>query len=242
MVHVPAGTFLMGEGREEHEVLLPDYRIGKFPVANAEYERFIAAHGYRDKRWWTEAGWLEIGEKQSAPRFWQDARFNKPNQPVMGLSWYECVAYCRWLSEETGRLWRLPTEAEWEKGARGVEGNIFPWGNEFDASRLNGRGPPDQQVCTSTPVGVYPTGVSRFGLFDCVGNVWEWCATRWKKSYPYDSGQDEWQAEYLQGQNLRVLRGGSWYDTREATRCTHRFKFQPYGWNDRGGFRLVSPA
>jgi formylglycine-generating enzyme required for sulfatase activity len=242
MTTIPAGKFLMGEGSEQHEVFLPDYRIGKYPVTNAEYRRFIDAGGYRDKSWWTDAGWLEIGQKQTEPRFWRDTRFNKPAQPVIGLSWYECVAYCRWLSSETGALWRLPTEAEWEMGARGSAGHLFPWGNEFDPDRLNGRGPRDRQVCTSTPVGIYPTGVSPFGLFDCVGNVWEWCATRWKKPFPYDTGHDEWQPDYLQGQNLRVLRGGSWYDTKEATRCTHRFKFQPYGWNDRGGFRLVSPA
>jgi formylglycine-generating enzyme required for sulfatase activity/class 3 adenylate cyclase len=242
MTSIPAGKFLMGEGSEQHENFLPDYRIGKYPVTNAEYRRFIDAGGYRDKSWWTDAGWLEIGQKQTEPRFWRDTRFNKPAQPVIGLSWYECVAYCRWLSSKTGERWRLPTEAEWEKGARGTAGNLFPWGNDFDAGRLNGRGPRGRQVCTSTPVGIYPTGVSPFGLFDCVGNVWEWCATRWKKPFPYDTGHDEWQPDYLQGQNLRVLRGGSWYDTKEATRCTHRFKFQPYGWNDRGGFRLVSPA
>jgi len=241
MVTVPAGKFLMSEGREQHEVFLPAFRIGRFPVTNMEYRRFIGAGGYGDRSHWTDAGWLEVGEKQTEPRFWQDTRFNKPNQPVMGLSWYECVAYCRWLSNKTGVLWRLPTEAEWEKGARGTEGYVFPWGNDYDAARLNGRGPRDRQACVTTPVGLYPTGASPFGLFDCVGNAWEWCATRWKKAFPYDAAQDEWQADYLQGQNLRVLRGGSWYDTQAVTRCTHRFKFQPFGWNDRGGFRLVAP-
>ena len=242
MVVIPAGNFFMGEGSEQHELSLPDYQLGKYPVTNVEYRRFIDAGGYRDKRWWTEAGWLEVGQKQDEPRFWQDARFDKPNQPVIGLSWYECVAYCRWLSAESGQFSRLPTEAEWEKGARGADGRVYPWGNELDPSRLNGRGPGDRQVCTSTPVGLYPTGVSPFGLFDCVGNVWEWCATRWKKPFPYDTKHDEWQADYLEGQNLRVLRGGSWYYQQDVTRCTHRFKFQPFGWNDRGGCRLVSPA
>jgi formylglycine-generating enzyme required for sulfatase activity len=241
MAAIPAGEFLMGEGSEQHSLALSAYRIGRYPVTNLEYRRFIDAGGYHNKSWWTAAGWLEIGEKKSEPRFWRDGRFNKPNQPVIGLSWYECVAYCRWLTAETGRLWRLPTEAEWEKGARGTDGRLFPWGDEFDPYRLNGRGPRNFQVCTSTPVGIYPTGVSPFGLFDCVGNVWEWCATRWKKPYPYDAAQDEWHSDYLEGQNLRVLRGGSWYDTAEVTRTTHRFKFQPYGWNDRGGLRLVSP-
>jgi formylglycine-generating enzyme required for sulfatase activity/class 3 adenylate cyclase len=239
MVVIPAGKFLMGEGREQHELFLPDYQLCKYPVTNAEYARFIEAGGYQEKSWWTEAGWQEIGQKQNEPRFWQDARFNKPNQPAMGLSWYECVAYCRWLSAETGRLYRLPTEAEWEKGARGVDGRGYPWGNEFEASRLNARAG-DQQACTLTPVGTYPSGVSPFGLFDCAGNVWEWCATRWKKPFPYDAYQDEWQADYLEGQNLRVLRSGSWNYKAEVTRCVHRFKFQPDGWSDLGGCRVVS--
>jgi formylglycine-generating enzyme required for sulfatase activity/class 3 adenylate cyclase len=241
MVVIPAGKFLMGEGREQHELFLPDYQVGKYPVTNAEYERFIEAGGYQDKRFWTEAGWQESGQEQNEPRFWQDARFNKPNQPAIGLSWYECVAYCRWLSAETGQLYRLPTEAEWEKGARGVDGRVYPWGNEFEANRLNAR-VGDQQVRTTTPVGIYPTGVSPFGLFDCAGNAWEWCATRWKKPFPYDAYQDEWQADYLERQNLRVLRGGSWNCKAEVTRCVHRFKFQPYGWTDRGGCRVVSPV
>ncbi|MEE8187654.1 MAG: SUMF1/EgtB/PvdO family nonheme iron enzyme, partial [Kiloniellales bacterium] len=191
MVVIPAGDFLMGDGSERHNLSLPDYRLAKYPLTNVEYRRFIDAGGYRDKSWWTEAGWLEIGQKQNEPRFWQDERFNKPNQPTIGLSWYECVAYCRWLSAETGQFHRLPTEAEWEKGARGDDGRAYPWGNEFDPDRLNGRGPGDRQVFASTPVGLYPAGVSPFGLFDCAGNVWEWCATRWKKPFPYDTEQDE---------------------------------------------------
>jgi formylglycine-generating enzyme required for sulfatase activity len=232
MIVIPAGKFLMGEGREQHELFLRDYQLGKYSVTNAEYERFIEAGGYQNKTWWTEAGWQEVGQKQIEPRYWQDARFNKPNQPAIGLSWYECVA---------GQLYRLPTEAEWEKGARGVDGRVYPWGNEFEASRLNARAG-DQQVCTITPVGIYPTGVSPFGLFDCAGNMWEWCATRWKKPFPYDFNQDEWQADYLEGQNLRALRSGSWNHKAEDTRCGYRFKFQPYGWTDRGGCRVVSPV
>jgi formylglycine-generating enzyme required for sulfatase activity len=241
MVVIPAGEFLMGEGREQHELFLPEYQLGKYPLTNDEYKRFIDAGGYQNKSWWTEAGWQEIGQNQNEPRFWQDARFNKPNQPAMGLSWYECVAYCRWLSAESGQLYRLPTEAEWEKGARGIDGRVYPWGNEFEASRLNAKAG-DQQVGTSTPVGIYPNGVSPFGLFDCAGNVWEWCATRWKKFYPYDAHQDEWRADYLEGQNLRVLRSGSWNYQAEDTRCAYRFRFQPYGWSNLGSCRVVSPV
>ncbi|NIP46832.1 MAG: SUMF1/EgtB/PvdO family nonheme iron enzyme [Gammaproteobacteria bacterium] len=241
MMIVPAGSFLMGQGSEQHKLSLPDFQIGRYPVTNAEFQRFIDAGGYENKRWWTEAGWREVGEEQSEPRFWQDARFDRPNQPALGLSWYECVAYCRWLSAETGQLHRLPTEAEWEKAARGVDGRTYPWSNEFEIDRLNSRAGANQ-VCSPTPVGIYPTGVSPFGLFDCVGNVWEWCATRWRKPYPYDTEHGEWQDDYLEGQNLRVLRGGSWYCERDFTRCTYRFKFQPYGWNDRGACRIVCNA
>ena len=241
MVVIPGGEFLMGEGREQHELFLPDYQLGKYPVTNAEYERFIEAGGYQDKSLWTEAGWQEVGQKENEPRYWQNARFNKPNQPAIGLSWYECVAYCRWLSAETGQLYRLPTEAEWEKGARGVDGRMYPWGNEFEPNRLNAR-EGDLKVCATTPVGIYPAGVSPFGLFDCAGNVWEWSATRWKKHFPYNADQDEWQADYLEGKNLRALRSGSWNYKADVTRCGHRFKFQPYGWTERGGCRLVSPV
>jgi formylglycine-generating enzyme required for sulfatase activity/class 3 adenylate cyclase len=240
MIVVPAGEFLMGEGREQHELFLPDYQLGKYPVTNAEYKKFIEAGGYQDKDLWTEAGWQEVGQTQTEPRYWQDARFNKPNQPAIGLSWYECVAYCRWLSNKTGQLYRLPTEAEWEKGARGSDGRMYPWGNKFEAHLLNAR-EGGQKVCTTTPVGIYPAGVSPFGVFDCAGNVWEWCATRWKKAFPYDVCQDEWKPDYLEGKNLRALRSGSWNYKAEAARCGYRFKFQPYGWTERGGFRLASP-
>ena len=236
---IPSGNFLMGEGMQQHKLFLPDYRMGKYPVTNAEYEKFIESGGYKDKRFWTESGWQEVGQSYNEPRFWQDVRFNKPNQPVIGLSWYECVAYCRWSSSETDQLYYLPSEAQWEKGARGVDGRMYPWGNEFDANFLNARDG-NQKVCATTPVGIYPQGASPLGLYDCSGNVWEWCSTRWKKPFPYDANQDEWEAEYLEGQNLRVLRGGSWNYKSEVTRCCHRFKFQPFGWTERGGFRIVS--
>jgi formylglycine-generating enzyme required for sulfatase activity len=240
MVMIPAGEFIMGEGREQHQLFLPGYRLGKYPLTNAEYEQFIKADGYNNKQWWTKAGWEQIGRRESEPRLWQDSRFNKPNQPVLGVSWYEAVAYCHWLSSDSGQLYRLPSEAEWEKGARGVDGRTYPWGNEFEASRLNIRAG-EQQVEASTPVGVYPTGVSHFGIFDCAGNGWEWCATRWPKPYPYDAEEDEWQADYLEGKRLRVLRSGSWNFGQDVVRCGYRFRFGAHGWADRGGCRLVSP-
>lgn len=239
MVTIPAGRFVMGPGEEQHVVTLPAYQMGQFQVSNQEFRRFIEAGGYCSPRFWTEAGWEAVGRERTVPQYWFDDRFNAPNQPVLGLSWYECVAYCRWLSAERGRVFRLPTEAEWEKGARGTDGRLFPWGNEYVASHCNGSNRV-QQVSAICAVGLYPSGASPFGLFDCVGNGWEWCATRWRKPYPYDSDEDEWQRSYLEGTRLRVLRGGSWYSPESVTRCTYRLKFQPAGWTDLGGFRLVS--
>jgi formylglycine-generating enzyme required for sulfatase activity len=248
MVVVPAGKFIMGDDESEyndekprHKLSLAAYRLGKYPVTNAEYGRFVAAGGYNDKRWWTEAGWAEKEEEGwTEPRWWDDSRFNKPNQPVVGVSWYDCVAYCQWLSAETGQNYRLPTEAEWEKGARGTEGWRYPWGDNFEASRLNV--PEGEQVVwATTPVGIYPDGVSPFGALDCAGNVREWCATKSEKPYPYDTSEDEWLDGYLAGNGARVLRGGSWFYIQDFARCAFRGGNAPYGGYDSYGFRLVSP-
>jgi formylglycine-generating enzyme required for sulfatase activity len=240
MVVIRAGKFIMGEGKEQHKLYLPAYRLGKYPVTNAEYGQFIAAGGYRDRRWWTKAGWAKKDEEGWAePRYWDDSRFNKPNQPVVGVSWYECVAYCRWLSAETGQMYRLATAAEWEKGARGTEGWLYPWGDEFEAGWLNAR-EGEQVVSVTTPVGIYPGGVSPSGAFDCAGNVSEWCATKSEKPYPYDTSEDEWSEAYLAGNDVRVLRGGSWGYSRIGARCAFRDWYAPdYGGSGRG-FRRVS--
>lgn len=134
MVNVSGGEFLMGDDegddyeKPQHKLKLPSYQFGKYPVTNAEYQRFVEAGGYNDQRWWTKAGWRKKEEREWTEPRWDDSFFNKPNQPVVGVTWYECVAYCTWLSAETGLQYRLPTEAEWEKAARGVDGRQYPWG------------------------------------------------------------------------------------------------------------------
>jgi formylglycine-generating enzyme required for sulfatase activity len=255
MVLVPTGEFVMGDDKSnyddeepQHQLYLPAYRLGKYPVTNAEYGRFVEAGGYQEKRWWTVSGWAEKEQPRyeeepwKEPRYWQDSRFNLPNRPVVGVSWCECVAYCRWLSAESGLVYRLPSEAEWEKGARGTDGRRYPWEGEFEASRLNAM-EGEQGVWATTPVGVYPSGESPFGALDCAGNVWEWCATKWGKAYPYDTAEDEWSEAYLEGDDVRVLRGGSWSSVQVFTRCADRGRRDPDSSRGRGdhGFRLVSP-
>ena len=252
MVVVPGGSFLMGAASDQpyespqHERFLPAYQIGQYPVTNADYQDFVESGGYENKRWWTEAGWRYCqATNRREPDYWHSARFNRPNQPVVGVTWYEAVAYCRWLSAKTGGLYRLPTEAEWEKAARGDDGRLYPWGDGLEPSRLNSKSGV-RIVMSTTPVGVYPQGVSPFGLHDCAGNVWEWCATKAPgynfKSYPYDVTEDEWTQKYLEGRDLRVLRGGSWHDNGASARCAYRYHLDPGEWYLNRGFRLVTSA
>jgi formylglycine-generating enzyme required for sulfatase activity len=249
---VPAGVFLMGsrddnplayaEEKPQFPLELPDYRIGRFPVTNAEFARFVDAEGYGNKEFWTEAGWTWKGER-SEPECY-GGEFDQPNRPVVGVSWYEAAAYCRWLTQALhaggelaeGEVIRLPSEAEWEKAARGEHGREWPWGNEFDPSKANTReGGPGH----TTPVGQYsPAGDSPYGCADMSGNVWEWCWTRWVDSYRgYGKGARE--RESLEGDAPRVVRGGAWYNSGGVARCACRLRYPPDGQYGVLGFRLV---
>jgi formylglycine-generating enzyme required for sulfatase activity len=219
MIPIRAGEFLMGsdpkkdkhaekDEQPQHSLYLPDYYIAKTPVTNAQYAAFVEATGHRLPDHWKNG--------QPPP--------DKQEHPVVRVNWHDAVDYCRWLSETTGKLYRLPTEAEWEKAARGTEGLIYPWGNRWDAKRCNsGEG----GIGGTTPVGAYPQGASPYSLLVMAGNVWEWCATKWQKPYPYDVEEDEWSANYFKGTNVRVLRGGSWYYSRDFARCAFRVRYVP---------------
>jgi formylglycine-generating enzyme required for sulfatase activity len=249
MVWVPPGPFLMGSDKEkdpqayddelpQHEVTLPGYWIGRYPVTNEAYREFIEGGGYQTRAYWTEAGWNWKGDR-TQPDYWTDAKYNDPRQPVVGVSWYEAVAYCRWLSEKIGVAARLPSEAEWEKAARGpvlsdsegTDGRIYPWGDAFDKGKCNTA---DSGIGKPTPVGAYsPQGDSPYGCADMAGNVWEWCRTKWEGSYEDYKGDDD-----LEGEALRVLRGGSFYDNPRLARCAYRDHDLPDGDWDYGGFRV----
>jgi formylglycine-generating enzyme required for sulfatase activity len=232
-------VLLLPKPLPQHEVVLPGYWIGKYPVTNAGYRAFVEGEGYQMRAYWTEAGWKWKGNRMQ-PVHWIDERYNYSQQPVVGVTWYEAVAYCRWLSERTGVVVRLPSEAEWEKAARGTDGRIYPWGDEFDKSKCNvsasGIGKP-------TPVGQYSPacypelvegGDSPYGCADMAGNVWEWCVTKWESSYEGYTGNDE-----LEGRDPRALRGGSFLDgawnARCASRCVSRLRRDWLSY----GFRVV---
>jgi len=162
MVEVPGGSFLRGEEREPTMVMA--FRIGRYPVTNAQYARFLAANPhypvpYMDEEWARPYNWNP--QTRTYPE-------GKANHPVVLVSWKDAMAYCAWAKV------RLPTEEEWEKAARGEDGRTYPWGEGFDPGRANVR---ESGVGSTTPVGVYPDGASPYGLLDCAGNVWEWTAT-----------------------------------------------------------------
>jgi len=231
---IPDGAFLMGSLESEttpeceapqHKVELPAYRIGVYPVTNEQYAEFIkqAKHPAPKK-----VGW-----------FGRNPPKDKLDHPVIGVSWYDALAYCRWLSEKTGRAYRLPTEAEWEKAARGSDGRVYPWGDEWDAGRCN---------CLSsdtTPVTAYPSGQSPYECYDMVGNVWEWTSTLWGSDwkspdygYPYQTHDGREDLEADTGVH-RVFRGGAFEDEVSKLRCSARRWYAPDHTDKARGFRVV---
>ncbi|MCA9939126.1 MAG: SUMF1/EgtB/PvdO family nonheme iron enzyme, partial [Anaerolineales bacterium] len=174
-----------------------------------------------------------------APDHWRDNRPPKglESHPVVNVSWDDAMAYCRWLREKTGKPITLPSEAEWEKAARGGQDAWeYPWGDAFDRLRCNGK---ELGLGTTTPVGIFPDGASPYGVLDMSGNVWEWTRTMWGTRYPYqpDDGRED-----VSKSASRVLRGGSWWEDAPALRCAARDWYSPHSWGGRRGFRVcVSP-
>ncbi len=249
---MPAGAFQMGEGEEEHEVTLPEFRISRHPITNAQYADFVEGGGYEKRDYWREA---------DAAGFWEGGRFKgqfdekartgpvayagsaNPDHPVVGVTWYEALAYTRWLTEVArdagdlpkGEVVTLPSEAEWEKAARGEDAREYPWGDEFEPDRCNVE---ESRIGSTSPVGSYPTGASPFGVEDMAGNVWEWTRSLYR-DYPYrpgdgreglDAGPDE----------SRVLRGGSFGRNAGLARCAYRGWDLPYLRAGSIGFRVVA--
>ena len=223
---IPAGTYTIGSEAEiadvdekpAHPVELDDFYIDKYEVTNAQYRTFLAATDHRE------------------PRYWNDETLNQPEQPVVGVSWDDAVAYAEWAGK------RLPTEAEWETAARGSEERVFPWGNEFDlkiaATTIHANViATDDGFEKTAIVGSFTAGESPFGVQDLAGNVFEWVADWYAEGYYNDSPPSNPQGP-AEG-NFKVLRGGSWRDGGEKARSAKRSSLPASMRHDEIGFRCA---
>ncbi len=201
MVTVSKGKFLYLDVKETRAIE-KDYKIDMYPVTNERYRNFISDDGYKKKDLWSEDGrkWREKNNIVQ-PEYWDDPKWNQPDCPVVGVSWYEAEAFAKWEGK------RLPTEEEWERAARGDKGRKYPWGDEFDKEKCNSG---VSGINKTTPVNSYLEGKSPAGCFDMSGNVWEWTVD-W-----YDEDKD-----------FKVLRGGSWNNNPVVLRAATRYRLNP---------------
>ncbi|MGB7339646.1 MAG: SUMF1/EgtB/PvdO family nonheme iron enzyme [Phototrophicaceae bacterium] len=227
--NVSIGNDAFALSRPVHTIQLTPYRLMTGTVTNQQYAQFVAAGGYRTEIGWTAMGWRWRQSKSDLmPAFWNDPSFNHPDQPIVGITWYEAVAFANWVSAESNQLWRLPTEIEWEAAAqsegtgtihtamRGVQGTIPVIGQGYYAAN---------------------------GLWNMLGNVWEWCSTAWGRnwqqldhSYPYqaDDGRENGEGSFA-----RIMRGGSWFDPIQEAHSSKRARYLPGSRASNIGFRLV---
>ncbi len=223
MVHVSSGPFTMG-GRDEdsprserpaHTVFLSDYYISRYPITNQEYREFVQCTGHR------------------IPIHWQRGTFpaGTGKHPISNVSWQDADAFARWRGA------RLPTEAEWEKAARGTDERPYPWGTRFtEGERCNA----NNQVGTTTPVDEFPDGRSFYELWDMAGNVYEWCRDHFDEEYYKSSPATNPKGP--DGGQERVVRGGCYIESRAALRTTHREGVSEVTTRDTIGFRIAMDA
>ena len=238
MVLISKSYFIMGsiptldqDAFEEetpiHIVYLTDYYLSRTPITNDQYALFIA-----DTHYASPEGWYE----KLPPR-------GKERHPVVNVNWEDSSAYCRWLSTTTGNAYRLPSEAEWEKGARGVNALLFPWGNAWEANRCNTA---EAEARATVPIDYYQKYDSPYGLLDMAGNIFEWTNTLWSEedsssnlfSYPYNP-DDGREATSKNERAIRIVRGGSFLRNRRYARCASRMRFRSTTRNPDTGFRVA---
>jgi len=268
-VFIPVGEFIMGSNsgeedeKPEHGVYLDGYWLGKNTITYGQFKRFVDATGYMTDAEKGKGSWL-VGDAMRGPNpegNWNHNIYKQEeDHPVVSVSWYDAVAYCAWLSQKIGIEVELPTEAQWERAARGTDGRMFPWGNEdADGTRANFADirfakkygdrrrvhkDVDDGFTETSPVGSYPAGASPYGLMDMAGNVWEWCYDYFNPDYyavsPYRNPTGP------SGGGDRVNRGGSFdnwsgYQSPEGghnLRSAERTGNEPDSSDDHMGFRV----
>ena len=228
VVTIPGSEFEFESDGQVRTMFQERFEIDRLPVANAQFADFIDSGGYRTRDYWSEEGWGFISREEiERPRFWDDPQWNRPNYPVVGVSWYEAEAYARWAGGV------LPTEAQWVKAAgwepQPGQMRNWPWGNEILPERANVA---DTKLNGTSPVGLFPSGASPSGVLDMAGNVWEWCAG------PYWSGEAPENGSAAAAHS-KALRGGSWRDDVNLTMVGSRDRAHPTVRELDIGFRLA---
>jgi formylglycine-generating enzyme required for sulfatase activity len=243
---ISKGPFLMGsdpkqdnEAREDEHpqfkcsLIHRDFQISRYPITVGQYRCFIDTGGYGQKKFWTKAGWQWRCDGDILKPVAYSGVFGLPNHPQVGVSWYEAVAFCNWLSDQLGKRIGLPTEAQWERAARHTDGRIYPWRHEYQAGCCNVN---DAGIDSTSAVGIFPVDTAECGAMDMAGNVWEWCCSKWQENYDdYEKSVDD----DLEGDDTRVLRGGCWGGSRGVARCADRLRDRPSDRDGSVGFRCV---
>jgi len=272
-IQIPAGAFIMGskdddelawdDEKPQHTLESPyDYWVGKFPVTNAQFGEFVRATSYEtraEREGWAWVWDVENGqwEKKEGANWKHPLEANSSlaalkEHPVVQVCWYDVLAFCEWLNQRfvdklrQGYHFRLPSEAEWEKAARGPGGYKWPWGNDFDDARCNSKD--GGNLCTTSVRSHLPQGSSPYGVAGMSGNVWEWTLTLWGKDrdkpdfvYPY-LGKDGRENQSAGDDFYRIIRGGSFKDDLQGVRSACRDLDPPYFSLNNLGFRVfVAP-
>jgi len=233
LLRIPPGSFPMGSDKERdpsadnaelplHNVYLDEYWIGRYPLTNRQYAAFVQAAGY------------------PPPEHWENGRIpaGKEEHPVVYVSWEDAAAFCRWATQTLGRSLHLPSEAEWEKAARGTDGRIYPWGDQAPDRQLANF---NQNEKGTTPVGRYsPQGDSPYGCADMAGNVWQWVQDWYSRDY-YQTSPERNPTGPTSGK-YKVVRGGSWLNYAGNIRSPYRLDPEPDNRYNVFGFRCVVSA
>jgi formylglycine-generating enzyme required for sulfatase activity len=241
---VPAGEFIMGNTKQTDDMMYNDeapqhtekirvpFRISQYPITNAQFDAFVQDDGYTD-RWrhcWTQAGWQWKSDRRGLDKY--GGVYDLPNHPAVMVAWYEAHAFCNWLGQKLGVAVSLPTEAQWERAARGTDGRRYPWGGELTPEHANYDG---TGIGTTTAVGIFPKGANpETGVLDMSGNVLEWCQTKWRGDYTSQADDTP------KGSDTRVLRGGAFYYSAGRVRCAFRYRYSPGSRYGSFGFRVVA--
>jgi len=224
--------------KPQHKVCLThDYWIDQYDVTNAAFDAFVKAGGYSTDAFWSSGGlaWKQ-SNKISGPDTTCATVSNEPQQPRVCVSWYEAEAYAKWRTQtaKDGANYRLPTEAEWEYAARGPQSLIYPWGDQWDSSKVNTG---ENGLGKTSLVNQYPAGKSWVGAYDMAGNVWQWTADWYDAGY-YNSTPQSDPPGASSGQ-YRALRGSSWPLNQALARSAYRDRSAPAERSFVNGFRVV---